>query len=161
MCLSASLQAWELGGLCLACCCVPSSQHTPSFPCPGGCRSQPLHSLPSQVLPHRSLWPPRLQHAPVRRALRLPAPVSLRRYHGGAGEGGTGWGAGNPSPSLPSAGNIMGVGQCLLYGMTVVLRKKFSASRFWDDCVKHNCTVRPTLPAGPPLRTLPPPLQGS
>ncbi|KAK1342522.1 hypothetical protein QTO34_015287 [Cnephaeus nilssonii] len=56
---------------------------------------------------------------------------------GGAQDGG----AGNPAPSLPSAGNIMGVGQCLIYGMTVVLRKKFSASRFWDDCVKHNCTV--------------------
>lgn len=44
-------------------------------------------------------------------------------------------------PLYHSAGNIMGVGQCLIYGMTVVLRKKFSASRFWDDCVKHNCTV--------------------
>nr|XP_012625216.1 long-chain fatty acid transport protein 1-like [Microcebus murinus] len=46
-------------------------------------------------------------------------------------------------PLYHSAGNIMGVGQCLLYGQTVVLRKKFSASRFWDDCVKYNCTVRP------------------
>lgn len=36
----------------------------------------------------------------------------------------------------------MGVGQCLIHGMTVVIRKKFSASRFWDDCVKYNCTVR-------------------
>lgn len=44
-------------------------------------------------------------------------------------------------PLYHSAGNIMGVGQCLIYGLTVVLRKKFSASRFWDDCVKHNCTV--------------------
>lgn len=35
----------------------------------------------------------------------------------------------------------MGVGQCLLFGLTVVVRRKFSASRFWDDCVKHNCTV--------------------
>ncbi|KAF7486409.1 Hypothetical predicted protein [Marmota monax] len=25
--------------------------------------------------------------------------------------------------------------------MTVVIRKKFSASRFWDDCVKYNCTI--------------------
>lgn len=39
------------------------------------------------------------------------------------------------------AGTIMGVGQCLLFGLTVVVRRKFSASRFWDDCVKHNCTV--------------------
>ncbi|XP_051685958.1 long-chain fatty acid transport protein 1 [Oryctolagus cuniculus] len=44
-------------------------------------------------------------------------------------------------PLYHSAGNIMGVGQCLLYGMTVVLRKKFSASRFWDDCVQYDCTV--------------------
>lgn len=36
----------------------------------------------------------------------------------------------------------MGIGQCLLQGMTVVIRKKFSASHFWEDCVKYNCTVR-------------------
>ncbi|KAF7654930.1 hypothetical protein LDENG_00063290 [Lucifuga dentata] len=47
----------------------------------------------------------------------------------------------NCLPLYHSAGNIMGVGQCLLFGLTVVVRKKFSASRFWDDCVKHNCTV--------------------
>lgn len=35
----------------------------------------------------------------------------------------------------------MGVGQCIIHGMTVVIRKKFSASRFWDDCVKYDCTV--------------------
>lgn len=78
--------------------------------------------------------------------------------------GGTGWGTGNSSPSLPSAGNIMGVGQCLIYGMTVVLRKKFSASRFWDDCVKHNCTVRPRPSRGSSIMvqpTLPSLLQGS
>ncbi|XP_061736514.1 long-chain fatty acid transport protein 1-like isoform X2 [Nerophis ophidion] len=44
-------------------------------------------------------------------------------------------------PLYHSAGTIMGVGQCLLFGATVVIRSKFSASRFWDDCVKHNCTV--------------------
>lgn len=43
-------------------------------------------------------------------------------------------------PLLPT-GNIVGMGQCLLHGMTVVIRKKFSASRFWDDCIKYNCTV--------------------
>lgn len=53
-----------------------------------------------------------------------------------------------PLTSPPSAGNIIGVGQCLLYGLTVVLRKKFSASRFWDDCVQYDCTVRP-CPAPP------------
>ncbi|CAB1344252.1 unnamed protein product, partial [Coregonus sp. 'balchen'] len=47
----------------------------------------------------------------------------------------------NCLPLYHSAGNIMGVGQCLLHGLTVVVRSKFSASRFWDDCVKYNCTV--------------------
>lgn len=41
-----------------------------------------------------------------------------------------------------SPGNIMGVGQCLMHGVTVVVKKKFSASRFWEDCIKYNCTVR-------------------
>lgn len=31
----------------------------------------------------------------------------------------------------------------MLQGMTIVIRKKFSASHFWEDCVKYNCTVRP------------------
>ncbi|XP_027525892.1 long-chain fatty acid transport protein 1 [Corapipo altera] len=44
-------------------------------------------------------------------------------------------------PLYHSAGNIMGVGQCLIHGLTVVIRKKFSASRFWDDCVKYRCTI--------------------
>lgn len=47
----------------------------------------------------------------------------------------------NCLPLYHSAGNIMGLGQCLLFGLTVVIRRKFSASHFWDDCVKHNCTV--------------------
>lgn len=46
-------------------------------------------------------------------------------------------------PGCLFAGNIVGIGQCLLQGMTVVIRKKFSASHFWEDCVKYNCTVRP------------------
>uniref|UniRef100_A0AAZ3Q7T9 long-chain-fatty-acid--CoA ligase n=1 Tax=Oncorhynchus tshawytscha TaxID=74940 RepID=A0AAZ3Q7T9_ONCTS len=44
-------------------------------------------------------------------------------------------------PLYHSAGNIVGVGQCLIHGMTVVIKKKFSASRFWDDCAKYNCTI--------------------
>ncbi|KAL7978500.1 hypothetical protein Chor_004317 [Crotalus horridus] len=43
-------------------------------------------------------------------------------------------------PLYHTAGNIVGIGQCLLHGMTVVIRRKFSASQFWDDCVKYNCT---------------------
>ncbi|XP_038601672.1 long-chain fatty acid transport protein 4 [Tachyglossus aculeatus] len=44
-------------------------------------------------------------------------------------------------PLYHSAGNIVGLGQCLLHGLTVVIRKKFSASRFWSDCVKYDCTI--------------------
>ena len=44
-------------------------------------------------------------------------------------------------PLYHSAGGILGVGQALINGCTVVIRKKFSASRFWDDCLKYNCTV--------------------
>uniref|UniRef100_A0A673BFG0 long-chain-fatty-acid--CoA ligase n=1 Tax=Sphaeramia orbicularis TaxID=375764 RepID=A0A673BFG0_9TELE len=47
----------------------------------------------------------------------------------------------NCLPLYHSAGTVMGVGQCLLFGLTVVIRRKFSASRFWDDCAKHKCTV--------------------
>nr|XP_048688012.1 long-chain fatty acid transport protein 1 isoform X2 [Caretta caretta]XP_048688014.1 long-chain fatty acid transport protein 1 isoform X2 [Caretta caretta] len=47
----------------------------------------------------------------------------------------------NCLPLYHSAGNIMGVGQCLIHGVTVVIRKKFSASRFWDDCTKYKCTI--------------------
>uniref|UniRef100_A0A3Q1JI98 Very long-chain fatty acid transport protein n=1 Tax=Anabas testudineus TaxID=64144 RepID=A0A3Q1JI98_ANATE len=43
-------------------------------------------------------------------------------------------------PLYHSAGRI-GLIFCLLFGLTVVIKRKFSASRFWDDCVKHNCTV--------------------
>ena len=43
---------------------------------------------------------------------------------------------------LSPSGNIMGVGQSLINGVTVVVKKKFSASNFWEDCIKYNCTVR-------------------
>uniref|UniRef100_A0A452VAB0 long-chain-fatty-acid--CoA ligase n=1 Tax=Ursus maritimus TaxID=29073 RepID=A0A452VAB0_URSMA len=44
-------------------------------------------------------------------------------------------------PSRPNKGFTGDMGPCLLHGMTVVIRKKFSASRFWDDCIKYNCTI--------------------
>ncbi|KAL4617376.1 Long-chain fatty acid transport protein 4-like [Arapaima gigas] len=44
-------------------------------------------------------------------------------------------------PLYHSAGNIVGVGQCLIHGMTTVIKRKFSASRFWEDCIKYNCTI--------------------
>ncbi|XP_023171232.1 long-chain fatty acid transport protein 4 [Drosophila hydei] len=47
----------------------------------------------------------------------------------------------NPLPLYHTAGGIVGVGNALLNGCTVVLRKKFSASNFWSDCSMYNCTV--------------------
>nr|CAI5817307.1 unnamed protein product [Callosobruchus analis] len=47
----------------------------------------------------------------------------------------------NPLPLYHSAGGIVGVGQCLLFGLTVLIRRKFSASNFWNDCYKHKCTA--------------------
>ncbi|VDK62040.1 unnamed protein product [Gongylonema pulchrum] len=44
-------------------------------------------------------------------------------------------------PIYHSAGGILGIGQVVLQGSTAVVRKKFSASNFWKDCSKHDCTV--------------------
>ncbi|XP_054002850.1 long-chain fatty acid transport protein 4 [Hylaeus anthracinus] len=44
-------------------------------------------------------------------------------------------------PLYHSAGGVLGVGQALLNGATVVLRKRFSASKFWPDCVHYECTI--------------------
>ncbi|XP_063722029.1 long-chain fatty acid transport protein 1-like isoform X2 [Symsagittifera roscoffensis] len=46
-----------------------------------------------------------------------------------------------PLPIYHSSGGILGVGQALINGCTVVIRPKFSASRYWSDCAKYNCTV--------------------
>ncbi len=46
-----------------------------------------------------------------------------------------------PFPIFHTTGGLLGVGMALLFGCTVVLRKKFSASNFWTDCIKYQCTV--------------------
>lgn len=47
----------------------------------------------------------------------------------------------DPLPLYHTAGGLLGVGQALLCGLTVVIRTKFSASNFWTDCNKYDCTV--------------------
>lgn len=47
----------------------------------------------------------------------------------------------DPLPLYHSAGGMIGVGQTLLRGITIVVRRKFSATNFWKDCKKYNCTV--------------------
>ncbi|XP_017486259.1 PREDICTED: long-chain fatty acid transport protein 1-like [Rhagoletis zephyria] len=39
-----------------------------------------------------------------------------------------------------NAGTI-GTCQGIIFGTSIVLRDKFSASQFWDDCIKYNCSV--------------------
>ncbi len=51
----------------------------------------------------------------------------------------------NTLPLYHSAGGIVGMAQVILNGSTMAIRKKFSASRFWDDCIKYEATVRSSL----------------
>lgn len=46
----------------------------------------------------------------------------------------------DPLPLYHTAGGIVGLGQCVVNGLTVAIRKKFSASNFWPDCTKYKCT---------------------
>uniref|UniRef100_A0A1B0EYX6 long-chain-fatty-acid--CoA ligase n=1 Tax=Phlebotomus papatasi TaxID=29031 RepID=A0A1B0EYX6_PHLPP len=46
-----------------------------------------------------------------------------------------------PLPLYHTAGGIMNAGQAILFGATVVIRKKFSASGYFPDCQKYKCTV--------------------
>ncbi|XP_077737184.1 long-chain fatty acid transport protein 2 [Canis aureus] len=44
-------------------------------------------------------------------------------------------------PLYHSAALMVGLHGCIVAGATLVLRDKFSASQFWDDCRKYNITV--------------------
>lgn len=50
-----------------------------------------------------------------------------------------------PLPLYHTAGGVMAVGAALLHGATVVIRKKFSASAYFAECIKYNCTVSSML----------------
>ena len=49
-------------------------------------------------------------------------------------------------PLYHSAGGAIGAGQMLFWGCTIALRTKFSASQFWNDCIKHKATVSSKIP---------------
>lgn len=44
-------------------------------------------------------------------------------------------------PLYHTSGGVLSTGQMLFTGATLVIRKKFSASNFWQDCIKYKCTV--------------------
>jgi fatty-acyl-CoA synthase len=44
-------------------------------------------------------------------------------------------------PLYHATGGLCGVGAALLNGGTLVLRRKFSASQFWDDIADRGCTI--------------------
>ncbi len=44
-------------------------------------------------------------------------------------------------PMYHSVGGVAAVGAMLSAGGSVVIAKRFSASRFWDDIVRHECTL--------------------
>lgn len=47
----------------------------------------------------------------------------------------------NPLPMYHASGGAFGVAPALVLGIPVVIRKKFSASSYFSDCVKYKCTV--------------------
>lgn len=46
-----------------------------------------------------------------------------------------------PLPLYHATGGLCGVGAAWLNGGTLVLRRRFSASHFWDDVADHGCTM--------------------
>ena len=47
----------------------------------------------------------------------------------------------NPLPLYHSSAGILSCGPSFYIGLSVALRKKFSAKDYWKDCVKYNATV--------------------
>ena len=56
----------------------------------------------------------------------------------------------NCLPMYHSVGGVTAIGAALVNGGSVMIRKRFSASRFWDEVVESKCTIfavhRRTLP---------------
>lgn len=46
-----------------------------------------------------------------------------------------------PMPLYHSAGGCITMGQAFIFGCTIALRTKFSASRYFPDCIKYNATA--------------------
>lgn len=46
-----------------------------------------------------------------------------------------------PMPLYHSAGGCITMGQAFIFGCTIILKTKFSASAYFKDCAKYNATV--------------------
>ena len=44
-------------------------------------------------------------------------------------------------PIYHGNGTFIGIGSAIVSGATVVLRRRFSATNFWKECIEFNCTV--------------------
>ncbi len=44
-------------------------------------------------------------------------------------------------PLYHSVGGVVAIGSMLVAGGAVIIRERFSASRFWDDVIGNNCTI--------------------
>ncbi|KAL0849047.1 hypothetical protein ABMA28_013410 [Loxostege sticticalis] len=47
----------------------------------------------------------------------------------------------NTLPLYHTAGGLVGTGAALVDGIASVVRPRFSASNYWTDCIKYDCTV--------------------
>ncbi|CAG2174847.1 unnamed protein product [Oppiella nova] len=70
---------------------------------------------------HRFLWMGALIRSTIGIGLRDNIYITLPLYHTNAG--------------------VVGIAQTVLFGTTVTLGRKFSATHFWDDCIRYKCTV--------------------
>ncbi|XP_054160009.1 long-chain fatty acid transport protein 4-like [Oppia nitens] len=46
-----------------------------------------------------------------------------------------------PLPLYHAFGGLLIVAQCLINGITITIADRFSASKYWADCIKHECTI--------------------
>jgi acyl-CoA synthetase (AMP-forming)/AMP-acid ligase II len=55
----------------------------------------------------------------------------------------------SPLPLYHMSAGVLVVGLALFNGCTTALARKFSASKYWTDCIKYDATVRSseTLPS--------------
>jgi acyl-CoA synthetase (AMP-forming)/AMP-acid ligase II len=47
----------------------------------------------------------------------------------------------NPLPLYHSAGGVIGIGPAITLGTSCVIKSRFSASKYFEDCTKYECTV--------------------